>query len=276
MLEMTHFLAMAEGEMPVEPAADYARRIRRMLGAFELARSTVAAASEPLFPRLVPHLRLIGRAKTAVVVQNDASDAPDDTTNKMFELCVAFPFLPFADDVELEHPLRSSGGANPDLLATIDGTKWGIACKTIYSADARKYVDNVAHAVRQLCNAECDQGLVFLNLRNLIRHDQILRQLDRSNFEVFEDESGVIERLDGEYRRIIAEVDTATSIEAWRAFDTPKVVPAIVQYGASAALVRREGKPRMRPVLKVWLRAPRTPKAAAADHLLRSFIQHTR
>ena len=74
-------------------------------------------------------------------------------------------------DVQLDHPTKSSKAKNPDVLVTIDGARWGIACIMLNPYDKgcpakpSAYFTNIEDGVR-------DHGLVIISRKNVINHDR--------------------------------------------------------------------------------------------------------
>lgn len=144
---------------------------QRAVGLIELLKMLNYAAKNGKLELFEPHLRLLNKGTP---VQN-IIELRDDACNKIFEMHVALFCLPLADKVELEDPSNSSKNKNPDVLATIDGTLWGFACKTPNSANGAPPItlfDNIQKGVDQIMNSKAERGLVYFNFRNVIDHDK--------------------------------------------------------------------------------------------------------
>ncbi len=244
--EMKKFLAMKAGAAPTVAERDHDRRIRYMLGAYSLVHAVVQVETSPLFPALVPHLKAIANAPDALVVQNEKSGHPNDqTTNQMFELIVAAPMLTFAEAIRLDHPEKSKG--EPDITVQVDGVQWALECKTPWSPDPRAYLGLVRKAIEQLNDAEAARGLVFVSLRNLIRHALLLSQQGQE-FPIADPATVLAE----EYNRILDAVGEGTGDDVPALFDSPHVARYIFHYGASAGITREEGMSMMTPVQFLW------------------------
>jgi hypothetical protein len=133
---------------------------------------------------LKPHLLLL--AETYHVGQNAPNESWDriageplqhDSANKVIELYLACICILCDMSVKLDHPVKSKG-ENPDVIATArDGTRWAFALKT----QAKTIINNTAPNLRGLLNGaaeqilccECDKGVVVVNLKNVIDHDQL-------------------------------------------------------------------------------------------------------
>ena len=123
-LEAAGFSVLRVSEREVDLSHDMRQVLIQLVGITELANQLHRNVTHRLFPRLIPHLRLLG--DDAAALQVGKSSPTDQDTNKLFELLVACWFLPLVDDIELDDPEASSGGTNPDILATISGARWGI------------------------------------------------------------------------------------------------------------------------------------------------------
>ena len=97
---------------------------RTLIGVYEIATLLLAVQHSPQFSALVPHLRLLN---DGAVLQNQPSPGRDDATNKLFELYMGAVALQCGEGVVLDDP-TSSKGDNPDVLVTLGGRRWGIAC----------------------------------------------------------------------------------------------------------------------------------------------------
>lgn len=85
----------------------------------------------------------------------------------------------FAFDVELDHPVKSKGD-NPDVMFSVepDGipvSRWALAIKTVSSRAGQTIFENIQKAAKQIDSAACpaDRGMVVINLKNSLQHDQL-------------------------------------------------------------------------------------------------------
>lgn len=98
------------------------------------------------------------------------------SADKVIELYWACLCLLANMSVELDDPFASSGGRNPDVIATAaDGTRWAFALKTLSEVSqparaAKNLVDNIEKAAKQIERAGCDKGMVVVNLKNVLDH----------------------------------------------------------------------------------------------------------
>ena len=142
---------------------------RTLIGMHEISQQILAVAQSLHFDALVPHMRLLNDGN---VLQNSKSDVRDAATNKLFELMVGAAALRFAEDVQLDHPVRSPGD-NPDVMLTADGIKWGVACKVLHSPSAATLMNNIERAVDQIERSDAEIGIIAINTKNIISHEEV-------------------------------------------------------------------------------------------------------
>ena len=152
-----------------DPQEDIRHVFTEVLGIWSFLKKIVRLKDHACFSQFVPHLALLNKG---TVVQNKRATVCQEATNKIFELLFALVLLDVSGEVILDHPSLAKGD-NPDVLATIDGQCWGFACKTIYSASAKTFYDNLKKGVEQIeAAAKAQRGIVVVNFRNIIRHDE--------------------------------------------------------------------------------------------------------
>jgi hypothetical protein len=157
-------------ELRPADSVDVRPSYRGMVGLFDLLVKLVSCEGHPSFPRLGPHLRLLNEGNP---LQSVSTSVLDQENNKLFELyvaalCVGIP----VDDVVLDDP-NSSRGDNPDVLATYEGTRWGLACKALHSSAPKTIMDNIRKAIDQIERSGADTGFPVLSAKNIIAHDEI-------------------------------------------------------------------------------------------------------
>jgi hypothetical protein len=74
--------------------------------------------------------------------------------------------------VLLDNPHQSKGN-NPDVLFTINGVRWGVACKVPNSENPLTMWDNFKKGLEQIQNSDAHRGFVLFNLKNLISLDEV-------------------------------------------------------------------------------------------------------
>ncbi|MPR06502.1 hypothetical protein [Microvirga tunisiensis] len=135
---------------------------------------------------LEPHLKLL--AGTKFITQNAVNDRwtadgangrQHDDADKIIELYWACLCIIAGMKVDLDDPVNSSGGKNPDVIATAtDGIKWGFALKTLARVSNPVNVPSnmsrlMRGGIKQINASSVDKGMVVLNMKNVIDHDLI-------------------------------------------------------------------------------------------------------
>lgn len=140
-----------------------------MIGLADLAANLISVRNAPEFASLVPHLQLLNAGSPLQNVRTGF----DDASNKLFELLVACWALRAGQDVSVESPRSSGGGSHPDVIVTLEGERWGLACKVPASDNPKSIADLIESGARQLiATPGISRGLVVLNLRSTLNHDR--------------------------------------------------------------------------------------------------------
>lgn len=103
------------------------------IGVGLLIRRLIECEGHPCFEQLLAHVRVLAATKRGS--PSPAAHAPvtDDAANKIVELSLGVASCRISRDVQLDDPVHSSGGANPDVLfVSGSGERWGIACKAVH------------------------------------------------------------------------------------------------------------------------------------------------
>lgn len=146
-------------------------------------------------PSIEAHLRLL--ASACYTGQNGANarwDRKDGvareqgSADKVIELYWGCLCLLAGMTVELDDPFTSSGGSNPDVIGTAkDGTRWAFAIKTLAEVPApetaaKNLRANIEKACQQIDRADCDKGMVVINLKNVLDHPLLRASGDYPNW----------------------------------------------------------------------------------------------
>lgn len=142
---------------------------RAAMGFVDLAGKVVGVKDHPDFDQLVPHLQMLSKT---TVLQNAASPVTDDAANKVIELYVACLAMTFGSNIALDHPVNSKGD-NPDVMLDFRGQRWALALKTLHSCKPRTIYDNIKKAADQIEASSATDGLVILNVKNLLDYDAL-------------------------------------------------------------------------------------------------------
>lgn len=147
---------------------------RAAAGIHDLAAKVLAAEACPEFEGLKPHLELIGRDNlTGAMSQNAAGVYNDDAGRKLAELYMACLAIHCGPGLALDHPVNSKGD-NPDVMFNFDGQAWALAIKTISTRSGETIFERIEDALVQIDRCSTDAGLVVINARDAIRHDELL------------------------------------------------------------------------------------------------------
>jgi len=152
---------------PTQP--DFRHRYRVLAGFQEFASALLRIEKRAGFAALVPHLRLL---KTGSALQNSQSIPRDQAANKLFELYMAALILPYADSIELDDPFHSQG-TNPDILASMGGHLWGIACKVLHGKHPQGFCDRLLEGIQQVESSSAELGVVAFSIKNILPHDDL-------------------------------------------------------------------------------------------------------
>jgi hypothetical protein len=152
-------------------------RWRQAFSLIEIARKMLNAQGHPDFPQLLQHLGLlVGSANLSQfsMIPVTASPSEKDTNNKVFELLVAGILFRMLSNIQLDKVRPSKGDKrNPDVIGEFQGKRWGFACKTCHARNPKSFIERVEDGIDQIGKADVERGIVVVNLKNLIPHDEI-------------------------------------------------------------------------------------------------------
>ncbi|GFE60799.1 hypothetical protein [Geobacter sp. AOG2] len=148
-----------------------------LIGLFELYKWVWAVKDCYEFPKLKEHLKLLIQASPKInsttPMINPVSKKQDDKTNKFIEAIIGMFAVKFGTNVDLDDPIKSSDGNNPDVLFDYGGKRIAIACKTLRGKSEETIIANLRSASKQLKRATCDIGYVLFNAMNILPHEKI-------------------------------------------------------------------------------------------------------
>jgi hypothetical protein len=101
-----------------DPHEDVRLAFRPLLGLWTLIDKTLRLKGKKGFEAFRAHYQML---KNGVAWQNDKYAVGDQAADKIFELVFGLSVLAVGDDLEVDDPVHSAGGTNPDILATING-----------------------------------------------------------------------------------------------------------------------------------------------------------
>jgi len=231
----------------VDPRADIRELFQKLIGIADLVKKIVVLQAHANFDELLGHLRLLNGSDP---LQTKQARYRDRDSNKLFELYVACLVMRVGSDVLVEDPNRSRGD-NPDVMATIDGVRWGFACKVPYSRTARSILDNIARGVGQLDKASVDSGAVVLSARNILERASFWPMLDDTDPSTGEPLYGAFDTEDIPARMLEAEAldlqqDLVSEIglqELARVFRGHRSVSGFLLHAMVASSIKRDSGP---------------------------------
>ncbi len=280
-LTIVEMQSVFSGSSSFDHSIDHREEWREAVGLADIVAKSLYREKHASFRGFCPHLALLCDPHTRIA-QNVRSKSTDQASNKLFELLMGLAAMKDGLDVELEDPNHATDG-NPDVLVTLFGRAWGLACKVpnppSSSPNPKTYADNVRAAVQQIESSRAEKGLVVMNLKNVLNHDAL--------WPANEDPSGAWmyypaqslkvaeEALQKETSRleedVFRELGGETGVTSL--FSNKKAVPLIVNYSSTVLGVIRSKKPVVTSLrtLTVWQLLGRIDNASerVADSLSR-------
>lgn len=196
--------------------------LRDAAGAHDLAAKVLCARQCPEFRELLPHLKMLAEAPDyARVTQLTRGDGRDDLSRKYAELYLACLAIHCGEGLRLDHPQRSRGD-NPDVMLQFMGRTWALAVKTISSTQGQTVYENMLNAAVQIERSGANHGLIVINTKNVIAHDDLWKAS-------FANEHEATQAIISQVRQICANAEENRSDEEWRRiFARPKVVAPVL------------------------------------------------
>jgi len=156
--------------IPHDAQRDHRKEWRQAIALGDMLRKVMRATSHPSFDKIWPHVMLL--LGTGNIALNMWNPKEDSDANKIFELYMALVLAPLCPNLELDGPVRSSGGKNPDVIAELEGSRWAFSCKVMHSDSPETFVQRVQDGIRQIQRSDADKGIVVVSLKNLLPHDE--------------------------------------------------------------------------------------------------------
>jgi hypothetical protein len=248
-LTAMQMLATYKKEIPHDYKKDFRNEWRRVLSMADVLRKIISLQNYPAFNSIWPHvLLLLGNGEIA---QNLWSPKEDGHANKVFELYAGLLALPLCTNIDMDHPQTSSGGKNPDIIATAQNTAWGIACKVMHSGLAKSMLDRVREGIEQIDRcSNVQRGLVVVSLKNVISHDDLWPVLKETETEELiylsaSSDKIAVQKMKALCKRYEIELlELLGGKDGFRAlFQGTKVEPWVLAYLSTATSLLRNGKP---------------------------------
>ncbi|MCX6952323.1 MAG: hypothetical protein NTV51_09185 [Verrucomicrobia bacterium] len=165
-----------EGKTVLDLGIDQRPVWRRAISLADLAHKILAVEQHPDFEKLqraLFPLLLVDREHDISLFSTTRRE--NEANNKLFELFVGASLMRFMQACEFENPKVKKGSRNPDFIGHWRGKKWGIACKAMHSANPKSVIDRIFEGIKQIKRSGVDAGLVMLNAKNLVDHNEVWR-----------------------------------------------------------------------------------------------------
>ncbi|NVJ66466.1 MAG: hypothetical protein HWE16_08245, partial [Gammaproteobacteria bacterium] len=109
-------------------------------GLHELYKWVWSIKDSSEFKMLIPHFNMLSESATRInektPMLSPVTGKQDDKTNKLIETIVAMFAIKVGENVDLDDPIESSGGDNPDIIFDYSNQRVSIACKTLRGASS--------------------------------------------------------------------------------------------------------------------------------------------
>jgi hypothetical protein len=217
---------------------------RRVLGFIDFINKVLPLVKSDYYESILPHLKLLNKSS---IPQTVNSKITDQGSNKLFELYTAALCYPDFEKIVLDSP-ENSKGDNPDVMFENNGAKFGIACKVLHSDKPKTIFDNISKAVSQIEQSECENGIVFLSLRNLIDYDvfwSTTPSKDLNSIYYNNDINSNIStyRLENFVMKIFYSLAQNYRVELSHLFNGMKASPAILCFAQAVTGIIKNGNP---------------------------------
>ncbi len=203
-------------------------------GLFELYKWVWSVKNCKEFNKLIPHLRLLieasPRINSTTLMISPVTGKQDDKTNKFVEAIVGMAAVKYGSDVDLDDPVASSDGTNPDVIFTYNGERISIACKTLRGDSCETILSNIKGAAKQIKRADCDKGYILINAMNILKHKKIKNR-------IFDDHMTPLHILWDDIASKYRTIRSKDEQEILELFSDGKVRPVVVTFLHSVALL---------------------------------------
>lgn len=150
-------------------------------GLHELYKWIWSVKNCPEFKILIPHLEMLSQSATRINSEvpmiNPVTGKQDDKSNKLIETLLAMFAVRYGKNIDVDDPIISSNGKNPDIIFTYNDNRIAFACKTLRGKSTKTLLDNINSASKQISRAQCDYGYVAINMMNIVPHTKISNQI---------------------------------------------------------------------------------------------------
>lgn len=187
------------------------------------------------FSVLVPHLQMLSESATRINAMtpmiSPVTNKQDDKSNKLIETIVAMFAVKVGKNINLDDPVKSCGGDNPDILFDYEEQRIAIACKTLRGLSPQTFLDNFRSAAKQIDRAKCDCGYIAINAMNILPHHKVVNS-------VFLDLSEPILLITSPISDLYKSLRINDAVELSEIFVEPKVRPLVLTFVHSCTRLR--------------------------------------
>jgi hypothetical protein len=184
------------GEETLPDNADVPHLFRRALGLDFIIKAIYRASKTPAVNQILGKLSLFCGPDVLLTEASPQSQERD----LVWEVIVACLSACFTTDLTF---------AEPDVRCDYEGTKWGSACKILYTTNRDKQIGRIVGGAKQLGLSTAELGCVVVNVSNSINHQRYFGRMpgNPTEFGSFrsaeiplellkEDLAGIVENLD--------------------------------------------------------------------------------
>lgn len=179
------------------------------------------------FEKLIPHFGMLAESATRINEEtpmiNPVTGKQDDKTNKLIETIVAMFAIKVGRNIDLDDPIASSNGENPDIIFDYLGRRVAIACKTLRGTSSDALLGNLRSAAKQINRAVCDRGYIAINAMNILPHGKVVDK-------VFSDIREPFNLLTSDIINLYKSIQDSASTELDEIFKPQKVRPVILTF----------------------------------------------
>jgi len=196
-------------------------------GLHELYKWIWSIKDAPDFHLLLPHMGMLIESATRInavtPMISPVTGKQDDKTNKLIETIVGMYSIKVGENIDLDDPLKSSNGTNPDVMFTYSGNRVAFACKTLRGKSEMTFLDNLRSAANQINRAKCDFGYIAINAMNIIPHEKIENR-------VFTDFEEPLKIITSDIINTYTSTRENNCIEMHEIFEQGKIRPVILTF----------------------------------------------
>jgi len=251
-LELGEMEEQRLGRQKINPTRDIRPSQRRIVGLIDIMSRTIKAYQQGRIEQFKAHLALLPDCEFAQNIEfrgGWGQAVAEDKTNKVFELLLGLACGQVGSDLIMDPP-NVVASKNPDILVTIGGRRWGFPCKVVYGANPRSFLDNVIKGVDQIEKSPADTGIVVVNLKNAIQHDDfwpVLRyEKDEPIFGVHPNEDVAFDRLKAfaeDWHAKLVDATTTNEIDVAVRGKKSNTVKGVLLFLQTTVGVTKEGLP---------------------------------